>query len=310
MKIIILNKHHGQSRSISLAGWTRAFLSVCLLGMPGVLCAIGYNWLETQDNGDFFNTESRQALEDELIAQKEHLEKTRQEAEAQLSALTMKIAEMQARLVRLDALGERLTTVAKLEEGEFDFSQPPAVGGPETAAVNQAQSTPELIRIIDQLSNQIENREQQLETLDALLAKRKIQDDVFIAGRPVQKGWMASRFGRRTDPFTGNVAFHAGVDFAAREGTDVISVAAGVVTVAGRHPEYGNMVEINHGNGYATRYAHNKSNLVKVGDVVKKGQIIALVGSTGRSTGPHVHFEVYKHGRPVDPATYIHRASR
>ena len=310
MKIIILNKHHGQSRSISIAGWTRAFLSVCLLGMPGVLCAIGYNWLETQDNGDFFNTESRQALEDELIAQKEHLEKTRQEAEAQLSALTMKIAEMQARLVRLDAVGERLTTVAKLEEGEFDFSQPPAVGGPETAAVTQAQSTPELIRIIDQLSNQIENREQQLETLDALLAKRKIQDDIFIAGRPVQKGWMASRFGRRTDPFTGNVAFHAGVDFAAREGTDVISVAAGVVTVAGRHPEYGNMVEINHGNGYATRYAHNKSNLVKVGDVVKKGQIIALVGSTGRSTGPHVHFEVYKHGRPVDPATYIHRASR
>ncbi|MGB3611158.1 MAG: peptidoglycan DD-metalloendopeptidase family protein [Cellvibrio sp.] len=309
MKIIILNKHHGQSRSISLAGWTRALLSVCLLGMPGVLCAIGYNWLE-QDKSDFFSTHSRQALEEELIAQKEQLERTRQEAEAQLAALTMKIAEMQARLVRLDALGERLTTVAKLEEGEFDFSQPPAIGGPETAAAPQPQSTPELIRMVDQLSSQIENREQQLETLDALLAKRKIQEDVFVAGRPVLKGWMASRFGRRTDPFTGNVAFHAGIDFATREGSDVISVAAGVVTISARHADYGNMVEINHGNGYATRYAHNKTNLVKVGDVVKKGQIIALVGSTGRSTGPHVHFEVYKHGRPVDPATYIHRASR
>lgn len=310
MKIIILNKHGGHARSFTLAGWTRALLSVCLLGMPAALGVLGYNWYDSRDNGDSFNAESRRAWENALTTQKEQVEKSRQEAEAQLSALTLKMAEMQARLVRLDALGERLTTVAQLDEGEFDFSQPPALGGPETHIIEQAYSTPDLIKVIDQLSNQIENREQQLETLDALLAKRKIQDDIFIAGRPVLKGWMASRFGRRTDPFTGNVVFHSGVDFAAREGTDVISVAAGVITVAGRHPEYGNMVEINHGGGYSTRYAHNKSNLVKVGDIVKKGQIIALVGSTGRSTGPHVHFEVYKHGRAVDPATYIHRASR
>lgn len=305
MKIIILNRHHSQTRSFTLGGWTRAFLSVCLLGMPAAIGALGYQWLESRGAGV-----SSEAWEEALISQKEEIEKSRQAAEAQLSALTLKMAEMQARLVRLDALGERLTTVAKLDEGEFDFSQPPAVGGPETASLEQSYTPPDLIRALGQLSSQIENREQQLETLDALLAKRKIQEDIFIAGRPVLKGWMASRFGRRTDPFTGKVAFHSGIDFATKEGSNVVSVAAGVVTVSSKHRQYGNMVEINHGGGYATRYAHNSSNLVKVGDVVKKGQIIALVGSTGRSTGPHVHFEVYKNGRAVDPATYIHRASR
>lgn len=310
MKIIILNRHHGQSRSFNIAGWTRAFLSVCLLGMPAAIGVLAYGLHDARENNDSFNAESRQALEDALNIQQEHLEKTRQEAEAQLSALTLKIAEMQARLVRLDALGERLTTVAHLDEGEFDFSQPPAVGGPETPSSEQSPVKPDLLRTIDELASQIENREQQLETLNAMLAKRKIQEDTSVAGRPIQKGWMASRFGRRTDPFNGKVAFHSGIDFAAKEGSEVVSVAAGVVTVAGRHPQYGNMVEVNHGGGYATRYAHNKNNLVKVGDVVKKGQVIALVGTTGRSTGPHVHFEVYKHGRAVDPATYIHRASR
>jgi len=146
--------------------------------------------------------------------------------------------------------------------------------------------------------------------LETLLANRKIQDDVFLAGRPIKKGWMSSRFGRRSDPFTGRVAMHNGVDFAGREGSDIIAVASGVVTWSSDRYGYGQMVEINHGSGYITRYAHNKENKVQVGDIVKKGQVIALMGSSGRSTGPHVHFEVYKHGRPVDPASYIHRASR
>src|SRR5690606_37291183 len=157
---------------------------------------------------------------------------------------------------------------------------------------------------------QIDDRQQQLEILEALLNKREIEEATIIAGRPVAKGWISSRFGRRTDPFSGKVAFHSGVDFSAKEGTEIMAVAAGVVTRAGKFHDYGYMVEVNHGGNYATRYAHNKSNLVKVGDVVKKGQVIALVGSTGRSTGAHVHFEVYKNGRPIDPATYIHRASR
>ncbi|MDQ2075094.1 peptidoglycan DD-metalloendopeptidase family protein [Marinimicrobium sp. ABcell2] len=313
MKIIIVSKQHGQTRSITLGGWTRALLSVCLLGIPVATGGLlGYNWLVDQNsqNSDVFTAETRQAWEAALAEQQAQVKQVREQAQSQVAALTLRMAELQARLVRLDALGEHLTAVANLEEGEFDFSQAPALGGPETVLSGDPYTPPDFISIIDQLSHQIENREQQLAMLDELLVKRKLQEDIYIAGRPIKKGWMSSRFGRRTDPFSGRVAYHNGVDFAAKEGSEVIAVGAGVVTASADRQSYGFLVEINHGGGIVTRYAHNKKNLVNVGDVVKKGQVIALVGSTGRSTGPHVHFEVHKNGRAVDPATYIHRASR
>ncbi len=308
MKIIIVSKNHKQTRSITLGGWTRLLLSVCMLGVPAAFGALGYNWLTAADKNERINAESLRAWENALAIQKQEVEQIRQEAKTQMGAVTLKMGELQARLVRLDALGERLVTMAQLEQGEFDFSSPTAVGGPETQA--EPYIPPDFLSVVDSLSNQIDDRQQQLEILESLLAKRKLEDDIFVAGRPVAKGWVSSRFGRRTDPFSGRVAFHNGIDFSAKEGTEIIAVAAGVVTRSARLREYGNLVEVNHGGGYVTRYAHNKSNLVNVGDVVKKGQIIALVGSTGRSTGPHVHFEVFKHGRAIDPATYIHRASR
>ena len=312
MKIIIVSKQHGQTRSFTLGGWTRALLSVCLLGMPVTAAGVlGFQWLNGfQDESDFFTADSRRAWEARLQEQQADVERTREQARGQVAALTLRMAELQARLMRLDALGEHLTTIANLDQGEFDFSQPPALGGPETAAMGDPYNPPDFISVIDQLSDRIANREQQLETLDALMAKRKLQDDIFIAGRPINKGWMSSRFGRRTDPFTGQIAWHGGVDFAGKEDSEIVSVAAGVVTWAKERHGYGRMVEINHGGGFTTRYAHNNENLVKVGDVVKKGQVVALMGSSGRSTGPHVHFEVYKNGRAVDPASYIHRASR
>jgi len=227
-----------------------------------------------------------------------------------MAALTLRTAELQARLLRLDALGERLTKMAKLDSGEFDFSSVPAVGGPRANIDGLHAESPDLVSTLDELAQQIQDRQDQLQTLEALLADRKLQSDVFLAGRPIKKGWMSSRFGRRTDPFTGGADWHQGVDFAAKEDSEIIAVAAGVVTWSDERYQYGKMVEINHGNGFTTRYAHCKSLTVRAGDIVKKGQTIGLVGSTGRSTGPHVHFEVHKHGRVVDPASYIHRASR
>ena len=310
MKVILVSQRHGSTRSFTLGEWTRAVLSDCLIGLPaGVGVVAGLEWARG-DGADLFTADTAKSWSQGLAAQKEQLEQTRQHAQQQLSAITLRMAELQARLVRLDALGERLTTIAKLDQGEFDFSQPPALGGPESASLGDAYSAPEFIDVIDQLTAQIESREQQLDILQDLLAKRKIQNDVFLAGRPVTKGWMSSRYGRRTDPFTGRVAWHSGVDFAGKLGSDVISVAAGVVTWATKRQGYGDLVEINHGNGFSTRYAHNSELKVQVGDIVKKGQVIALMGTSGRSTGPHVHFEVYKHGRPVDPASYIHRAAR
>ncbi|GAA5317766.1 MAG: M23 family metallopeptidase [Candidatus Pelagadaptatus aseana] len=309
MKVIIVSKRHGRTRSLSFGGWTRAVVSACLLGLPIVGAWIGTE-LARGDGSDIFTSDSTKVWNEALAEQESQIKTTKRDAEEQLAALTLRMAELQARLLRLDALGERLTTIAKLDKGEFDFSQVPAVGGPESVDLGEAYQAPDFLDVIGQLTDQIASREQQLETLEALLANRKIQRDVFLAGRPIKKGWMSSRYGRRTDPFNGQIAWHSGVDFAGKLGSDIVAVAAGVVTWASERHGYGKMVEINHGNGFSTRYAHNTDNLVKVGDVVKKGQVVALMGSSGRSTGPHVHFEVYKHGRAVDPAAYIHRTNR
>ncbi len=309
MRIIIVGKRYGSTRSINLSGWARVLLSACLVGVPiGIGSATFMAFQNASD--DMLDRDSRETWVKTLDQQALEVEEARREAEKKLAALTLRTAELQARLVRLDALGERLTTMAKLDSGEFDFSRVPAVGGPQASIEPRDTHSPSLIEMLDELAYQIDDRQQQLETLEALLADRKLQNDIFLAGRPIKKGWMSSRFGRRTDPFTGGADWHPGVDFAAKEGSEVIAVAAGVVTWADDRYQYGKMVEVNHGNGFATRYAHCKSLLVKPGDIVKKGQAIGLVGSTGRSTGPHVHFEVHKNGRVVDPASYIHRASR
>lgn len=310
MRIIIVSKRHGSTRSYNVGWWMRAFLSVCFLGIP--VGAASYIAMQLfSENASLFTPEVRKVWADELDRQWAEIDEARQNAEHKLAAQTLRLAELQARLVRLDALGERLTQMAKLDEGEFDFSGAPALGGPEIDVDEDAHyRAPEFESVLDQLVAEIEDRQQQLETLQDLLANRKLRDEVFLAGRPIKKGWMSSRFGRRTDPFTGKIAWHAGVDFAGKAGSDIIAVASGVVTWAEERYGYGKMVEVNHGNGFATRYAHCEEITVKLGDVVKKGQVVALMGSTGRSTGPHVHFEVFKNGRAVDPSVYIHRAGR
>lgn len=309
MKVILIN-NKGNTRQFNLAGWTRALLSLCFLGLPlGAGIYIGNESNKIAADGVMTDM-ANQAWEEVLIEQQEDLEQVKQESTATLSAMTLRLAELQGRLVRIDALGERLTTMADLDNGEFDFNQTPAIGGPETDALGESHTPPKFIDIINGLAEKINDREQQLETLESLMVDRSFQNDVFVAGRPVLKGWMSSRYGRRTDPFTGKIAWHSGVDFAGKQGSEIVAVASGVVVESGESNGYGGMIKVNHGSGFQTRYAHNKKNFVKIGDVVKKGQIIALMGSTGRSTGPHVHFEVYKYGRPVDPAAYINRTHR
>jgi len=310
MKIILVSKYCGGTKHFTLSHWTRALLSLCVLGLPlGIGFFAGQQVNDGDDTG-IITAEAANEWDKTLKEQQADIAKTHKESSAKLSAITLRMAELQARLVRLDALGERLTSMAKLDKGEFDFSQPPAIGGPETQALGEAYRAPEFMQAVETLIDTIDDREQQLDTLAALMAKRKLQSDVFVAGRPVKKGWMSSRFGRRTDPFNGSISWHNGVDFAGKLNSDIIAVASGVVTISGERSGYGGMIEISHGGGFKTRYAHNKANLVHVGDVVKKGQVIALMGSSGRSTGPHVHFEVFKHGRPVDPASYVQRTHR
>jgi len=309
MKIIICDENHGSTRALVLRGWVRAALGFCLLGLPVILGYYGYQVADTRSIR-LAKDEATQAWAESLKDQKAELERIKQEAVTQLEALTIRMANLQARLIRLDALGERLTQVAGLDDGEFDFSSAPSLGGPEIMLFEGMQ-VPDFVKELDELTRQVESRQQQLDLLNSIMIERDSQSEFKLTGRPVRKGYISSSFGRRIDPFSGNIAWHQGVDFATgKEGEEVLSVAAGVVTYAGHKDGYGNLVQINHGNGYETLYAHDKSILVKVGEVIKKGQLIALSGSTGRATGPHVHFEVHKNGRVVDPASYIHSTIR
>ncbi len=245
----------------------------------------------------------------QLEQQKKELARLKQAAQDNADVLAKRLGQMQAQVIRLEALGQRLVKMAHLDSGEFDFENPPAQGGPLSMESQSALDTPALLAALDRLARQLDDRGNQLQVLGGVLMNRSLQAEVRPEGRPIIQGWLSSRYGMRTDPFSGRQDFHAGIDFAGREGSAVIATAAGVVTWAGTRAGYGKLVEISHGGGYATRYGHNRKILVKIGETVKKGQIIGEMGSTGRSTGPHVHFEVLINGRTVNPGKYI-RAAR
>jgi murein DD-endopeptidase MepM/ murein hydrolase activator NlpD len=245
-------------------------------------------------------------LREELAKQQALVDETQRSLQQNLDALSLRIGQMNAHVVRLDALGTRLTQMAGLKDGEFDFTSAPSLGGPEEPLTStEAMQIGGVVSALETLDHQLADRGRQLTVLEDLLLNRKLRDEVRPDGRPVTAGYVSSQFGSRTDPFTGRRAFHKGVDFAGREGAEVVAVASGVVIWSGERYGYGQLVEINHGNGYVTRYAHNVDNLVAVGDTVRRGQVIARMGDTGRATGPNLHFEVLLNDRPVDPLTYV-----
>ena len=244
-------------------------------------------------------------MEEEITAQRDELVAVEESARQNLDALAVRLGQLNAHIIRLDALGRRLVTMADLEEGEFDFSEAPPQGGPDAGEIGLSVESRELSAMLDELALKIDDRAAQLGVLDRVMARRSLHDEQNPEGRPIRSGWLSSYYGKRADPFTGKQKFHHGVDFAGSAGSEVLVVASGVVTYSGDRRASGNMVEVNHGNGLITRYGHAESTLVQVGETVTKGQAIALMGSTGRSTGPHVHFEVLKNGRKVNPLKYV-----
>ncbi|MGD8874265.1 MAG: M23 family metallopeptidase [Gammaproteobacteria bacterium] len=243
--------------------------------------------------------------QDTVRSQQSEIAEVRISAQADLDALALRLGQMQAQMLRLNALGTRLVSQGNLDRDEFDFDAEPAVGGPGSAISTASVTYPDFLTMLDELEAGINDREQKLSILETLLMSRSLSERVMPSGRPVEDGWLSSNYGKRNDPFTGKQEFHKGLDFAGKKGSEVIVVGDGVVTWAGKRSGYGNMIEVSHGNGYVTRYGHNQKHLVKVGDTVRKGQQIAQMGSTGRSTGPHVHFEVMRDGKTVNPAKYI-----
>ena len=310
MNVVIFGKGFGKPRQVSLSG---PLAGTAIAVVTALVVGVGFfvgSW-HAERTGSGISVTELADLHGQIETQRNEISTIRQENEDTLDALAIRIAQMNARVIRLDALGRRLTEMAEIEDGEFDFDSEPAVGGPEEPMMGGSNvAVPDVLDSMAVLDAQLNNREAQLDVLEGVIMSENLKERVYPQGRPVNSGWLSSYFGKRTDPFTGKPANHTGVDFAGKMGAEIIAVADGVVTWSANRYGYGIMVEVNHGNGYATRYAHNSENLVAVGDEVKKGQVIALMGETGRATGPNLHFEVLHNGSRVNPVKFIRESSK
>ncbi|XOV84323.1 MAG: M23 family metallopeptidase [bacterium] len=303
MKIIVL-RDKGSHLSVRVSR-RRLVAGASLIA---TLCLSAVVWVSVNMQPNEVDSQVVAQWRAKLESQRDAMQIIEQKSLAQSAAVGRQLAQMQARLLRMEAIGAHMAEAADLQDGEFDFSTLPAQGGPVEGGQTALQFD-DLALELDRLSSAIKRREFELDVLDDVLVNEEIQTASVVQGRPVKWGWLSSQFGQRVDPITGKTAWHSGVDFAGRDGSDVIAVASGVVTFAGKRSGYGKLVEISHANGYVTRYAHHKELMVETGEVVKKGEPIGKMGSSGRSTGPHVHFEVLKNGRTVDPASYVTRRS-
>jgi murein DD-endopeptidase MepM/ murein hydrolase activator NlpD len=305
VNVILLPRHDGRARHLDLAHpLSLGVLGLLLLGVLGTGFAVGMR-LGEHARLEAPRTQAA-AWASTMAAQKAEIAELKQHLQDRIDALALRMGQVNAHVIRLDALGKRLTQMANIDSREFNFDSLPPVGGPESEPGVAAQ-IPDLTTMIGELEKRVEFRNVELAALENVILSRKLSEQIRPEGRPVEEGFISSYFGQREDPFTGHQAFHKGVDFASDQGSRIVAVATGVVTWAGERSGYGELIEINHGNGLVTRYGHNEQTLVKVGQTVTRGEPIALMGSTGRSTGPHVHFEVLRNGRQVDPLSFVGR---
>lgn len=306
MKLILITSPKSSQSRYELNNLGLTLLALFLLLTPIALGLFSYQAYQYFDN-PVLNRSIAQKLTSQLTRDKQALAQIKEKSDLKLTALTLSLADAHSRLIRLEALGQKMVNNGSLKNDEFDFSSRVAIGGLEDTIEGEVFAKPDFSQEIDELMLRLDAQEVQMKVLESLLNNELLEKEVFLAGRPINKGWMSSFYGKRLDPFTGKLAQHKGVDFAGSENDEIIAVASGVVTWSGNHNGYGLMVEIDHGQSFKTRYAHNKENLVKMGDIVRKGQTLALMGSTGRSTGPHTHFEVLQNDRAVNPERYIYR---
>lgn len=305
MNIILVSNRFAKARSITL---TRVHLMVLaivasVLFVTAVLAA-QYAIVRFQPGmvGNELRAWLASAQEDEQQKQQAYLRKS-------MDTLAMRLGQMQAQLLRLDGLGARLAKLTGMKPQEFSFGQPPAQGGPYLPApALQEISLEAMEQQMAQLNVLLSDRSDKLVALETLLMQDKLSKKLLPSVPPISVGWSSSNFGWRTDPFTGHSAMHEGVDYVVPSGTSIHASASGMVVYSDLHPQYGNMVEIDHGNQVITRYAHCSKLLVKVGQMVKRGKEIALSGSTGRSTGPHLHFEVRYKGIAQNPVRFLEKA--
>lgn len=301
MNIILVSNRFSKPRTLSLSLRQLGVAAVALILFGAVLFGSFYYFVlrhAVEERNPLLTDLVREAQEDESLRAQSYLR-------ASLNSMAAKLGELQAQVLRLNALGERLTKAAGMKPQEFQFDRPPGQGGPDIGASSRPMSMEALNRKIAELAHTLDIQSDRMGVLESTYAHNSAQKQFEPNAMPVSGGYHSSNFGWRIDPFTGLNAFHEGIDFVAREGTPILAAAGGVVIFADVHPHYGKMVEIDHGNELITRYAHASSISVKIGDVVVRGSRIAEVGSTGRSTGPHLHFEVRQRGMAMNPLRYL-----
>ena len=312
MRLIVLDDKFSGSKEFSIKNTYLLYAGIILLSLVMALFLFVGLTVYKQSQLNILMSQVDSA-EQQLLFDQHQVDSLMSYSEAVFLEQARQLGLLQARITRLEALGGQIADMAGMGK-EFNFYKAPAIGGAnslleEGGFVGESSIEQSLLTNISAIQARLDVRELELRAIDGIVHNRNIHKERYLSGRPVSKGWLSSEFGQRIDPFTGRLAWHKGVDFAGEEGANVVAVASGVVIWSGKRYGYGNLVEINHGNGFSTRYGHNKANLVGLGDVVEKGQAIAKMGSTGRSTGPHVHYEVIKKGKQVDPHRYIYRQS-
>jgi murein DD-endopeptidase MepM/ murein hydrolase activator NlpD len=307
MQIILIPNARKSSTRVALRPGGLCAIAVFAVAAGLGLFYLGYHYAVQQTSDILYSirNQTTSIWQDELTQQRDTLSNLRTSTEQSLDAMAGRLSMLQGHIMRLDALGTRLASMAKLDDIQFGVDNPPGMGGPAPANEDDNLDVSDLMKKIDRLENKLDDRSEKLSVMETMLINRTLQEQTLPGGRPIKGGWVSSLFGYRTDPMTGKREFHEGMDFAGKMGTPVLAVAAGIITWSGPRYGYGNLVEISHGKGYVTHYAHNSKLLVHVGEKVEKGEVIALMGSSGRSTGPHVHFEVLRYGRHLDPRKYL-----
>lgn len=283
---------------------------ITLVAVLPLLIGLSSYWLMSMIDrslNPFVDPEYRIAVETRVNEQQEQMQKTREYVRQHMDALGRRVGSLQVQVSRIKAVEQRIAQVSGIDLADFEFDQEPPVGGANAAEVDSEQI--DIENAIDEIEHELSLRESEIAAVDFLLSRNTLESQQTPAGWPVEGGWVSSSFGSRMHPMTGKKHFHRGVDIPGKAGAAVLAVADGVVTRSERNGNYGWMVEIDHGDSYSTLYGHNRKNLVKVGETVVKGQMIAEIGSTGRSTGPHVHFEVAKDNRNINPIKYLYKKS-
>ncbi len=301
MDIILVSSRFAKTRTIRLSAVNLALIALLTVATL-VAAAVTMQYPLVRLDRGFVSDGLRAWL---ASAQTEEQQKQQAYMRQSLDAMAIRLGQMQAEMQRLDALGVRLAKVSGMKPTEFSFDRPPGQGGPYLPAPERDISLETMNKQMANLSLSMDDRNDKLLALETMLMQDRSNAWLIPSVSPVRSSWFSSNFGWRIDPFTGKEAMHEGVDFVVPTGTPVYASAGGVVEYAGPHPQFGNLVEIDHGNGVITRYAHNSKVLVKVGQMVKRGEKISLSGSTGRATGPHVHFEVRYKGVAQNPARFL-----